>query len=128
MTEELKQLIEHAETRLTGKAKIIMLVPTGEYNGFWGHNGYQNITVLWTDRSTDPDTGDYKWYIGGYGHDVFEISQQLNDKLTILSIDFDNRYLVPRIFFASDIDITFDNGLLLSAFNAHVERKWYDNV
>ena len=45
MTDELKKIIENAPVKVRGKFRGLFFLSNGEYNGFWGKNGYDNIYI-----------------------------------------------------------------------------------
>lgn len=94
MTEELKKLIEEASYIHSGKFAAFMVVPNGQYDGFWGVNGYDNILILARPWKED------KWYILSTEADVFNV-YELRKHPTALSFNLDipSQYGVPRIWF-----------------------------
>lgn len=102
MTEELKKLIENASHIHSGKFAAFMIVPNGQYDGFWGVNGYDNIMILARPWNEDA------WYILSTEADVFNI-YELRKHPTALSFNLDipTEYGVPRIWFNYPVDITY---------------------
>ena len=97
MTDELKALIENAEYREVGDYDILMIVPNGIYDGFWGVNGYDNIMLLGKVREED------KWYIvSDKGADVLDI-ERIGD--ATFHLDIPSKYGMPTIWFRTPIHI-----------------------
>lgn len=89
MTDELKKLIEDAPHIHSGKFAAFMIVPNGQYDGFWGVNGYDNILILARPWKED------KWYKLATEADVFSVC----DCSSSFNLDIPSQYGVPRIWF-----------------------------
>ena len=100
MTEELKKLIDTAETMTSGEFSSIMVVPNGKYAGFWGENGYDNMLVL--------GCMDKVWYkVADCQVDVFEIFEI--ERVSSFNMDIPYEYGVPRFWFCGHkIKINYD--------------------
>lgn len=97
MTKALEELIENAEHREVGDYDILMIVPNGTYDGFWGVNGYDNIMLLGKVREEN------KWYIiSDEGADVLNIERIGH---AILNLDIPSVYGMPTIWFRRPIHI-----------------------
>ena len=46
MKKALKELIENAPVKRTGKFVELMFIPNGRYYGFYGNNGFSKMIVL----------------------------------------------------------------------------------
>lgn len=93
MTDKLKELIEKATYKPIGDFSSLMFVSNGEYDGFWGKNGYDNVLILGYEKD--------EWYkISEYG-DAFCIG------LGSMGFDLDipSDYGIPRICFHKLIHI-----------------------
>lgn len=104
MTDELKKLIEEAPHIHSGKFAIFMIVPNGQYDGFWGVNGYDNILILARPCNED------QWYILSTEADVFNIYHVVREDLPGLSfsLDIPTEYGVPRIWFNYPVEINYE--------------------
>lgn len=100
MTDELKKLIEEAPHIHSGKFGSFMVVPNGQYDGFWGINGYDNILILARPWRED------KWYKLATEADVF-IVKDLEDRCPTFNLDIPSQYGVPRIWFERPIEIDY---------------------
>ena len=49
MTDKLKEIIENAPVKTRGAFRCLFFLSNGEYDGFWGKNGYDNISVFGYD-------------------------------------------------------------------------------
>ena len=100
MTEELKKLIDTAETMTSGEFSSLMVVPNGKYEGFWGENGYDNMLIL--------GCMDKVWYkVADLQVDVFNIFD-IREKSSF-NMDIPSEYGVPRFWFsAQKIKINYD--------------------
>lgn len=104
MTDKLKVIIENAPIKKKGKFVALMFISNGEYNGFWGVNGYDNMLVLGQEDNRSAGT----WYKVATTADVFQAV-----KLEGVSIDIPSDLGVPVMFFHEPIEI--DNTLELSS-------------
>ena len=95
MTDELKKLIEDAPSIHSGKFDSFMVVPNGQYDGFWGVNGYDNILIL--ARPWEED----KWYKLATKADVFSVYGNCSS----FHLAIPSQYGVPRIWFNNPIEI-----------------------
>lgn len=92
MTEELTKLIENASHIHKGEFAAFMFVPNGQYDGFWGVNGYDNIMILARPWNED------EWYILSTEADVFNIYDYTKTSIGF-NLDIPSQYGVPRIWF-----------------------------
>lgn len=104
MTDKLKEIIENAPIKKKGKFVALMFISNGEYNGFWGFNGYDSMLVLGQEDNRSEGT----WYKVATTADVFQAV-----KLESVSIDIPSDLGVPVMFFHEPIEI--DNCLDLSS-------------
>ncbi len=101
MKKALKELIENAPTISSGRFTSFLIIPNGEYHGFWGKNGYDNIMVL-----VKPE-GEKEYYKLSEEADVFNIFD-LHIQPNTFNLDIPHEYGVPRIWFNTPIEIDFD--------------------
>jgi len=93
MTDKLKELIEKATYKPVGDFASLMFVSNGEYDGFFGKNGYDNLLILGCEND--------EWYkISDYG-DAFCICTALMN----FNLDIPSDYGVPRIWFYEPVHI-----------------------
>lgn len=99
MRKKLKELIENAPIITSGTFSSFLIVSNGEYNGFWGKTGYDNIMVFakpWMQKT------------------YYKLSTHA-DKLTIFdmknagtfNLDIPKEYGVPRIWFHHPVEIDY---------------------
>lgn len=100
MTDELKKLIEEAPFIHSGKFNSFMVVPNGQYDGFWGVNGYDNILILARPYEED------KWYKLATAADVFNV-YDYTQTCSSFNLDIPSEYGVPRIWFGKPIEIDY---------------------
>lgn len=103
MTDKLKEIIENAPVKKKGTFVALMFIPNGEYNGFWGHNGYDNILILGQEEHREGGN----WYKIATSADVFHLYRYES-----VSIDIPTELGVPVLFNPEGIEI--DNNLELS--------------
>ena len=103
MTDKLKEIIENAPVKKKGTFVALMFISNGEYNGFWGHNGYDNILILGQEKHRE----DGNWYKIATSADVFQMYHY-----ETVSIDIPTELGVPVLFYPEGIEI--DNSLELS--------------
>lgn len=113
MTEILKKLIETAPTKRCGKFINFMFVSNGEYDGFWGKNGYDSMIIFGYDLELEKYVK-----ITDYA-DVFNI-YRLNGNNSF-SLDIPTEYGIPRIWFSTPIRI--DNELDISSVVGEIVKK-----
>lgn len=113
MTDKLKEIIENAPVKKAGTFVALMFIPNGEYNGFWGHNGYNNILILGREYNRK-DGG--TWYKIATSADVFQMAHYES-----VSIDIPTELGVPVLFVPEGIEI--DNTLELSKVLAIKKTK-----
>ena len=77
-----------------------MVVPNGQYDGFWGVNGYDNILILARPWGEDD------WYILSTEADVFSVYD--TSKYTSFNLDIPTEYGVPRIWFNAPVEINYE--------------------
>ena len=114
MTDKLKEIIENAPVKKTGTFVALMFIPNGEYNGFWGQNGYDNILLLGQEYNREGGT----WYKIATSADVFQMAHYEN-----VSIDIPTELGVPVLFIPEGIEI--DNRLELSSILAINKNRHY---
>ena len=112
MTDKLKEIIENAPVKKAGTFVALMFIPNGEYNGFWGHNGYNNILLLGQEANREGGT----WYKIATSADVFQMAHYES-----VSIDIPTELGVPVLFVPEGIEI--DNTLELSSVLAIKKTK-----
>ena len=112
MTDKLKEIIENAPVKKTGTFVALMFIPNGEYNGFWGQNGYDNILLLGQEHHREGG----KWYKIATSADVFQMAHYES-----VSIDIPTELGVPVLFVPEGIEI--DNSLELSSVLAIKKTK-----
>lgn len=118
MTDELKKLIEDAPFIHSGKFASFMVVPNGQYDGFWGVNGYDNILILARPWNED------KWYKLATEADVFSVRDYENHCPTF-NLDIPSQYGVPRIWFERpiEIDYTIPTSTVMGYVKEREERR-----
>ena len=97
MNKALKELYDNAEPRLAGRYDWFLVVSDNKkYSGFCGENGYNSMTLLGYDSTTQ------KYYkVTSQMADVFYTI----DKMT-WNIDIPTKYNCVRIFFNGSVYIT----------------------
>ena len=100
MTDELKKLIAEAPIIHSGKFAAFMIVPNGQFDGFWGVNGYDNILILARPWNED------KWYKLATAADVFDVYDYTRT-CSSFNLDIPTQYGVPRIWFCKPIEIDY---------------------
>lgn len=119
MTDELKKLIKEAPHIHSGKFSAFMVVANGQYDGFWGVNGYDNILILaqtWKEN---------KWYKLTTKVDKFTIFDFKGHRATF-NLDIPSDYGVPRIWFDTPIEI--DYSIPTSDVMGYVKEREETNV
>lgn len=113
MTEQLKELIEHAPIKRQGQFRNFLVVSNGEYDGTWGKNGYDSILLLGFDDDLEKyvKITDYADKL-----DIFKLGEFTN-----FNLDIPHEYGVPRIWFNRNIYI--DNGLDISSICGEVVER-----
>ena len=101
MTKALKELIENAPTIERGRFSKFMIVSNGEYKGFWGKNGYNNIIVF--GRLCGEDM---QWYKLCEVADKFTVFDLVKANCTF-NLDIPKKFGVPVIWFDRPIDIDY---------------------
>lgn len=112
MTDKLKEIIENAPVKKAGTFVALMFIPNGEYNCFWGHNGYDNILILGQEDHREGGN----WYKIATSADVFQMAHY-----DYISIDIPTELGVPVLFAPEGIEI--DNSLELSSVQAINKAK-----
>lgn len=112
MTDKLKEIIENAPVKKAGTFVALMFIPNGEYNGFWGHNGYDNMLILGQEHHREGG----KWYKIATSADVFQMANYES-----VSIDIPTELGVPVLFNPEGIEI--DNSLELSGVLTIKDRQ-----
>ncbi len=115
MTDKLKEIIENAPVKTSGAFRCLFFLSNGEYDGFWGKNGYDNIMIYGFDDDLK------EWCkIAAYA-----------DKFDIFSIEKDGFNLhiphdlgIPVIWFNKSVYI--DNTLMLSNVVGRLGKYEYD--
>ena len=111
MTVKLKKIIENAPVKKAGTFVALMFIPNGEYNGFWGPNGYDNIMILGQEKHR----GD-EWVVISKTADVFNCYDGKG-----FNIDIPSDLGVPVMFFNEPVEI--NNELYLSNVIARDEGR-----
>lgn len=116
MKKALKELIENAPVKRTGKFVELMLLSNGKYNGFYGKTGFDKMIVL--GRNADNDNTWYKIVTEVDECDKFDIYSEDMRKLDCnFNLDIMTLYGVPRIWFSGmyfDIDYTIQLSSLVA--------------
>lgn len=89
-----------------------MFVSDGEYDGFYGPNGFDSMLIL--------GVSDGGWYKIARGPDVFFIYKTTG----CFNLDIPSEYGVPRIWF--DIPIYIDNDVPLSSLVGELKENGYN--
>lgn len=116
MKRALKDILENCETKRTGIFDAILILSDGEYNGFWGKNGYNNLTIIgeiWQKEESP------KYYIivKNCECDVF----QVYDTKGYFNMDIPSNLGIPRFWFTGyKIEIDYDG---LSQCSAKLLRR-----
>lgn len=121
MKKALKELIENAPVKHTGRFTELMFVSNGKYGGFFGPNGFNNMIVLGKNAEADETTW-YKIVKEDDECDKFDIYSQDIPRFTGFNVDIPEKYGVPRIWFTNyyfKIDYSFP----LSSLVAELERR-----
>lgn len=116
MTDKLKEIIENAPVKTRGAFRCLFFLTNGEYDGFWGKNGYDNISVFGYDGDLQ------EWCkVSAYADkfDIFKVEGNFN-----LHIPHDLG--IPVIWF--DKPVYIDNTLMLSNVVGKIGRYEYDFV
>lgn len=100
MRKILKELIANAPQKSKGKFISFMVVSNGEYDGFWGKNGYDNLLILAKDWKSN------RWYKLAEYADKFTIFELFNKHVTF-NMDIPKEYGVPRFWFDTPIEIDY---------------------
>lgn len=102
MTDKLKKIIKNATRKNSGTFRTLIFIPNGEYNGFWGPNGYDNIMILGQELR-----GSGEWFVISTTADVFNCY-----RCKSFNVDIPSDLGVPVIFFNEPVQI--DNEFDLS--------------
>lgn len=100
MRKMLKELITYAPKISKGKFASFMVISNGEYNGFWGKNGYDNLLILAEEWNSG------QWYKLTEYADKFTIFELFNKRVTF-NMDIPKGYGVPRFWFDTPIEIDY---------------------
>lgn len=114
MTEKLKSIIENAPVKTKGKFRCLFFLSNGEYDGFWGKNGYDNIFVFGYDDEAE------EWCkVAAYADkfDIFRLNGTFN-----LHIPHDLG--IPVMWF--DEPVYIDNTLMLSNVVGRIGQWEYE--
>ena len=121
MKKALKELIENAPVKRTGKFVELMFVSNGKYNGFFGTNGFNKMIVL--GRDADEDITWYKIVTEKDECDKFDIYSEDMRKLDCgFNLDIITMYGAPRIRFTG-MFFDIDYSLQLSSLVAKLEVR-----
>ena len=102
MKKALKELLEKAEPRVVGRYDAFLIIDDHKhYNGFWGKNGFNSMTILGYDKTMQ------QYYL---------ISTKISDVLTTFdkmswNIDIPSNYGCIRIWFDHPVYITLDTAI-----------------
>ncbi|MBO4542343.1 MAG: hypothetical protein J5725_04090 [Bacteroidales bacterium] len=102
MKKALKELLEKAEPRVAGRYDAFLIIDDHkQYNGFWGKNGFNSMTILGYDKTTQQH---------------YLISTKMSDVLTTFdkmswNIDIPSNYGCIRIWFDHPVYITLDTAI-----------------
>ena len=96
MNKALKELYDRAEERIAGRYDEFLIISDNKaYDGFFGKNGYNSMTLLGFDKSTKT------WYkISSRVADVIDSYEPMT-----WSIDIPTEYNCVRIFFRKPVYI-----------------------
>lgn len=115
MTDKLKNILENAPVKTRGNFRFLFFLSNGEYDGFWGKNGYDNILIFGYDVELE------KWCkIAAYADkfDVFNVKGTFN-------LDIPHDLGIPVIYF--DKPVYIDNSLMLSNVIGRIGQWEYEN-
>ena len=110
MTEKLKEIVENATVKRKGTYNRFLVISNGEYNGFWGKNGFDALKLFGYDVKEN------EWYLITDSADVFCIFSK--DSANYFSVDIPSDLGVPTFFTGTPIKV--DNSLNLSSVNGEV--------
>lgn len=114
----LRDLIAEAPERTIGDYEILMLVPNGKYDGFFGVNGYDRILILGYSNE------DKQWYKVSDCPDIFDLD--LKNFYGIMTFDIKSIYGVPAFTFRSPVHI--ENEGLSTLVGTVKNREAYRDV
>lgn len=121
MKKALKELIENAPVKRTGKFVELMFVDGGKYGGFYGKNGFDKMIVL--GRDADEDITWYKIVTEKDECDKFDIySKIMSKRAPGFNLDIITVYGAPRIWFTGYY-FKIDYSLCLSSLVAELEER-----
>lgn len=115
MTDKLKNILENAPVKVRGKFRCLFFLSNGEYNGFWGKNGYDNILIFGYDDEQE------EWCkVAAYADkfDIFKIEGTFN-------LHIPNDLGIPVIWF--DKPVYIDNILMLSNVFGRIGQWEFEN-
>ena len=99
MKKALKELLEKAEPRVAGRYDAFLIIDDHkQYNGFWGKNGFNSMTILGYDSTTQ------KYYLISSG--IADVIYTL-DKIA-WNIDISSSLGCVHIWFSSPVYIHND--------------------
>ncbi len=114
MTGKLKEIIENAPVKTRGAFRCLFFLSNGEYDGFWGKNGYDNISVFGYDDDLQ------EWCkVADYADkfDIFKVGGNFN-------LHNPHDLGVPVIWF--DKPVYINNTLMLSNVVGKIGQYEYD--
>ena len=121
MKKALKELIENAGVKRTGKFTELMFISNGKYDGFFGPNGFNKMIVL--GKNIEESETWYKIVPEGCECDKFDIySNGTITRAPGFNLDIPQEYGVPRIWF-TNYYFKIDYSLELSSLVAELEEK-----
>lgn len=103
MTKALKKLIEEAPLIDAGLFNEFLIVSNGEYNGFWGKNGFNNVMVFVTIAGEGEED---KWYRLSDAADKLNV-YHMHNKPCSFNLDIPKKYGVPRIWFSKPVEVNY---------------------
>lgn len=112
MTEKLKEIVENATVKRKGTFNRFLVISNGEYNGFWGKNGFDALKLFGYDVKEN------EWFLISDSADVFCM---FSENISYFSVDIPSDLGVPTFFTGTPIEV--DNTLNLSSVNGEVLKN-----
>lgn len=120
MKKALKELIENAPVKRTGRFTELMFVPGSAYRGFYGNTGFNKIIVL--GKNVDDETW-YRIVSDKNECDKFDIYNLMHSHYkTGFNLDIPEKYKAIRIWF-SGMYFNIDYSLPISSLVAELEKR-----
>lgn len=99
MTEALRRLVMNAPLKRYGTFRYLLFIPDGEYDGFWGLNGFDKMIIL----GKDDESGEWVNITGPDAVDKFNMYAIRGN----FNLDIPSDWGVPRIWFNKPIEINY---------------------